>query len=80
MNSRLIAAMVAAAVLPLAAHAATATVEPRAPAHAPADKAKADDKVTPKERARLAKAQNKQNCKVAGQKGDTQKRKQAPAG
>lgn len=41
-------------------------------------KAKADGKVTPKEKARLARAQNKQGRKITKQKHDA--RKKAPAG
>ena len=37
------------------------------------DKAKADGKVTPKERTRLAKAQNKQSKKIYKEKHDNQK-------
>lgn len=42
------------------------------------NKAKADGKVTPRERARLAKEQNKQTRKIAKEKNDKQRK--APAG
>ena len=42
------------------------------------NKAKADGKVTPRERARLAKEQNKQSRKIAKEKNDKQRK--APAG
>jgi hypothetical protein len=82
MKSMLLA-LIAAAALPVAAQTTTprepkvAPVEARAPAKE--DKAKAQAKMTDKERARLAKSKNKQGKKVAKQKEDKPK-KQAPAG
>ncbi len=79
MNPKLLAALLAAAVLPVAAQTATARVDPRpATMDTRNQPAKADAAVTPKERARLAKSQNKQRKKVAKQKQDTPKR--PPAG
>lgn len=103
MNPRLLAALVAAAVLPVAAQTATPRVDQRqvnqdqriqqgvksgeltskeaaklqagqAKVQAQETKAKADGNVTGKERARLAKSQNKQSRKIAKQKHDKQKK------
>jgi hypothetical protein len=107
MNPKLLAALVAAAVLPVGAQTATPRVDQRqakqetriqqgtrtgaltdkeaaklqggqARVQKQEDKAKADANVTPRERARLAKSQNKQGRKIAKQKHDEQKR--PPAG
>ena len=78
MSPKLIAVLVAAVVLPVAAQSAAPRAEPRPTSQVQEDKAKADGKVTPKERARLAKSQNKQARKIAKQKHDAQKK--PPAG
>lgn len=86
MSPKKLALLIAALALPLAAHSAIPTGEPRSGTQVQQDKAKgdpkcvakADPKVTPKECARLAKAQNKQARKIAKQKQDAQKK--PPAG
>ena len=82
MSPKMIAVLLAALALPFAARSAVPAAESRPVMQVQQDKAKdvakADAKVTPKERARLAKAQNKQTRKVAKQKQDTQKK--PPAG
>ena len=86
MSPKKLAVLVAALALPLAAQSAIPTADPRPGVQVQQDKAKgdakivakADGKATPKERARLAKSQNKQGKKVAKQKQDAQKR--PPAG
>jgi hypothetical protein len=81
MTPKLLAALVAAAVLPVAAQTAAPRIDQRQATQETRiqkqDKAKADAAVTPRERARLAKSQNK-NRKLAKQKQDAQKR--PPAG
>lgn len=78
MNTRIILAILAAAALPVAAQTGTPRVDERqAKVQAVEDKPKSDGQVTKKERAKLAKAQDKQSRKIHKQKHD--KQKQAPA-
>jgi hypothetical protein len=81
MNTPMIAALFAMAALPVAAGTATPRVDPLEKGQAKVqkieDQARADGKVTPRERARLAKAQDKQSKRIFKQKHDRQK--QAPA-
>lgn len=70
MNTRILAALLAAAALPVAAQVSTARTEPSpAPVQAKSAKAKPDGATpTPRDRARLAKAQNKQARRPAREK------------
>ena len=79
MIPKLMAVLIATAALPLAAQTASPRTDARTPVPVQAEKAKPDAKVTAKERARLAKSQNK-GRKVAKDKQDRQQKKQAPAG
>lgn len=80
MKNSIIALLFAAAALPLAAQATPAaearqgSQEARLPLEG---KAAANGRVTPRERARLAKEQNRQSRKVAKQKHEKQRK--APA-
>jgi hypothetical protein len=81
MNVTTIAALFAAAALPVAVAAQTATPRAQAPQKSPQARLQqeskpTDGRLTPRERARLAKEQNKQK-KIAKQKLDKQKK--APA-
>ena len=78
MNSKIVAALLALVALPVAAQTTPARVgEGPVQAQAGQAKAKADGVVTQKERAKLAKAQNKESKKIHKQKHDPQKK--APA-
>ena len=80
MTPKLLAALLAAAVLPVAAQTATARVDTRPTTQDTRKQpAKCDASVTPKECARLAKSKNKQNKKIAKQKQDASKRPPAEA-
>jgi hypothetical protein len=74
-----LAALVAAVALPVAAQTNTPRVDQRGQAKVEAkhDKAKADGKVSAKERAKLAKVQNKESRKISRKTHN--KRTTAPA-
>jgi hypothetical protein len=75
MNTRILAAIFAAAALPAVAQTATPRVVQRqANQEARIQEAKADGVGSARERARLAKAQNHQGCRIAKEKHDKQKK------
>jgi hypothetical protein len=77
MKSTILAALLAAAALPVAAQTpSTPRVDQRQASQEVQkmeNKAVADGKVTPKERARLERAQNKQSKKIAKKKNNLKK-------
>jgi acyl-CoA synthetase (AMP-forming)/AMP-acid ligase II len=73
MKITILAAVIGALALPVAAQTNTLLVDKRqAKVQAAEDKAKADGVVTAKERAKLAKKQNKQSKKIYKEKHDKQ--------
>jgi hypothetical protein len=75
MKTPILAAIVAALALPVVAQQDTNTVEPRTqPVSAPASARPADKATTPRENARIAKAQNKETKCAAKEKQPRQKK------
>jgi len=74
MNAKRILALFAAAALPVSAQTATPRVDPRQGNQEARIQlgAKADGKATARERAKLARAQDRQSRKIAKQKHDKQ--------
>lgn len=77
MRFRIIAALLAAAALPVVAQTAPARVDARPVAPVRADKPKVESPASIRERAKAAKAQKKKDRLLARQKHDSQKK--APA-